>query len=203
MPLIRHLADSFSWDARVYIDTERRGPLWNMERIMEDNADDGVLILQDDVFVPEWFEEEFLKCWIPESPMTFFLGMSKEPLRLWEEGYSYAATKNVWGQANWFPPEFIGRYLEWSVKQPAPTLRGEEAKPGVRKYSGDDTSVCMFLKESGAVSLMTLPHLVNHQAVKSTLGHPTWKGERARVSRVFGKQYLRPWDKAKIGRLTR
>ena len=192
--------------AALFLDEDRHGSLWNMERIMRQflkTKKDGLLILQDDCALPSWFEREFSLSIIPESAMTFFMGMSSEPKELYDAGYSYAKTQNIWGQANYYPRQFVLDYLKWSKDQHPYTKKGDRAIKGVRKYSGDDTSICMYLRQAKQYSLMTLPHLVNHLEVKSSLGHPmTVRGVR-RVSSVFGWSFLRKWDKDKIGKLSR
>lgn len=198
--LLRYLRGRLP-QALIYSDTDRRGPLWNMERIMLAHSRSGVLILQDDVIVPDWFTTEFTRCWMPDRCMTFFMGISEEPLRLWNEGYSYVETQNIWGQANWYPSKFLEEYLPWSAAEATPVCKGVTPPRGVRRYSGDDTSICMYLRHTRQYSVMTLPHLVDHQEVHSTLGHPSTVRGKARVSNVFGEQYLREWDRTKIARM--
>ena len=201
--VLSQMKSNVTWPYTVAVDEARLGSLWNMDRVMRANVGAGVLILQDDLVVPPWFEAEFLKAWMPEEPMTFFVGMSEEPKWLWEKGYSYAATRNIWGQANWYPASFLKKYLFWSERAVPPLPPGSRQVKGVRNSTGDDTSVTMYLKKSGEFMLMTLPHLIDHMEVKSTMGHPsTVRGVR-RVSTVFGEQYLRPWNKSKIARMSR
>lgn len=198
--VLAEMLAAITWPHKVYVDAERRGCLWNMERIMRDNADTGVLILQDDLVIPPYFEAEFLKAWMPEQVMTFFIGMADWPRGLWEKGYTYAAVKNIWGQANWYPPAVVKRYLDWSSRAAPPLPPGAKPVKGVRNATGDDTSITMFLRSTRTFSIMTLPHLVDHKEVKSTMGHPATIRGIKRVSMLFGEQYLRPWDKTRVAK---
>jgi hypothetical protein len=180
----------------IHVDRLRRGPLWSMEQIMRAYARSGVLILQDDVLVEPWFLEQVEAAMLPVPTMTFFIGMSKYPKRLYEQGYSYVWVDTVWGQANWYTPEFIASYLNWSLKLPQ-TYLGEKRVPGVRPY-WDDGSINKFLKAAGIKSCMTLPHLCQHREEPSTVGNPTRPMGKPRVSDVFGEQFLRPWNKSKV-----
>lgn len=189
-------------DTKPYVDTTMRGSLWNMERILADSPD-GVLILQDDVALPAWFMGQALESLIDGEVMSFFIGMSEEPRRLYDEGFSYARTQNVWGQANYYPPDFVAAYLEWAARQQPISPCGMDSPSPFRKWSGDDSSICACLRHLKRYAYLTLPNLVNHQEVPSVLGHPrTVRGIR-RISSVFGESLLRPWDKTKIGKLKR
>lgn len=176
--------------ARVSWDTGMHGTLWSMEKIFADSDPlQPLLILQDDVSIPEWFEEELAECIFPTRVMSFFMGMSKFLKVEYDKGNSYAETRNVWGQANYFPVGFIPRYQAWAAKQTG------------RLRNGDDTELNRFYRHAGIWSLLTIPNIVNHLQVKSSMGHTRRPQGKARVSGLFGKEYLRPWNKDAIGRL--
>ena len=178
--------------AQSYFDADHRGPLWNMENIFRDNPGEDILVIQDDVAVPPWFREEFDKAVIRDRAMSFFMGITKHLRIQYDRGMSYAETRNVWGQANYYPAKFVSGYLEWS----------ESHGVGGPGHSHDDLAIRRYLKAAGGTSLVTLPNLVNHiQQEPSTMGNPLRPGGRLRTSPLFGRQYLRPWDKSAIGRL--
>lgn len=172
-------------------DTERRGSLWSLEKAFaKSDPGESLLVVQDDVAIPEWFEDELAECLIPDRVMSFFMGMSKFLRIEYDKGNSYAETRNIWGQANYFPAGFVTGYFGWV----------EAERRGIKRH-GDDNELNAYFKHAGIWSLLTLPNIVNHVQVKSTLGHPRRPQGKARVSGLFGKEHLRPWNKAAIGRL--
>jgi len=193
-------------EADAFEDENHRGPLWQMERIMNAHAETGVLILQDDVAVAPWFLEELEKAIWPDRQMMFFNAYSKFLRPLYDQGYCYATTRNCWGQANYYPAEMIAAYQEWAAQQDPigpPRVNSSKLRQPWRSWSSDDPAIGKFCRDTRRDILMTLPHLVNHAQVKSVLGHPRTVGGKARISGLFGKDLLRPWDKTKVGRLPR
>jgi hypothetical protein len=188
-------------DAVVYEDTRHQGALISMEKILADHVSSGVLILQDDVVVPCWFLDELGKAWISDRHMSFFYRSPKQ-VPLYERGYSYVSVRKPWGQANYFPAEFIRAYLEWTKIGPEIVQRGGVRDTKKRYVDWDDGSVWKFMQHSKRLALLTLPNLVNHRNVKSSQGHSrSLKQEHAWVSPVFGKGLLRPWNKTVVTQL--
>ena len=192
--MLKHLPS----DTVVYYDTEYMGSLWNMERILKDSTS-GVLMLQDDLVLANWFMEEVEKSILEDSVMTYFLGMSTKVKDWYNAGFSYVRMRKVWGQATYFPPSFISQYIEWASNQPPIAKKGESAEVFHRKFSADDTSIQECLRVYSRYAYLTLPNLVNHQSdIPSELGHPrTVKGIQ-RMSTIYGKKFLRAWNKEAI-----
>lgn len=190
-------------NAEVSMDKDRNGALWNMEQIMRTHRD-GVLILQDDVYAPEWFEEEAAKAVWSGRITTFFKGMNVSELEAaYQKGYSYLMTKDIWGQANYYPDWIVHGYLAWADSQLPATKRGERRVRGRRSFNQDDTSVCQFLRDTGQWAYLTVPNLVQHLLLPSELGHPrSTKGVKW-TSPIFGRDLLREWRRDRVGKMKR
>jgi hypothetical protein len=194
LPMAQALASQVG--GAVFVDELRRGPLWGMEQIMRAHTESDVLILQDDVIVEDWFLEEVERSRLDVPVMTYFIGMSKFPRKLYDAGWSYVAVPTVWGQANLYKAGVVRSYLQWSSETPT-TYLGEKRIPGVRCY-WDDGSMSKFLACRKAKAVMTLPHLVQHREEPSTAGNPLRPMGKPRTSDLFGREFLRPWDKTRI-----
>lgn len=180
----------------VSCDPDYRGTQWHLQKIMKEHPE-GVLILQDDVIVADWFREELDKAMVEDKPMSLFLGMTKKLLELHKAGYHYGLTQNMWGQANYYPKWFIADYLEWAT----PENLWDEKKG--RVTLADDHGLCKFCREKDYSFWVTIPNLVEHNHhLPSTLGHPKTVRGLPRVSALFGKKYLpERWDAALVANI--
>lgn len=198
--VVEKLLKNLPSDTKVYSDTEYRGSVWNMERIINDHPE-GVLVVQDDLVMGEWFMEEVQKSLIEGEVMSFFLAITPRLKKLYDEGYSYAKMREIWSQCSYLPPSFIQQYVKWSAGQPPIAKRGdkEAVAMGHRKFSADDTCLRMCLKANNRWAYLTLPNLVNHQCeIPSELGHQSTTKGIPRVSFLYGKKFLRTWNKEAI-----
>jgi hypothetical protein len=189
--------------AKVYEDVQHHGPFWGMMQILNDSPD-GVLILQDDVFVADWFLEEAQKSIIPDREMSFCVNAYPKLLNYYQQGYSYLKTQTlVWGQANYHPAWIVQKFLEWQSRQTATVESENRDKPKFRRFyrgrQASDRTLSVFLHDENLWSYVTLPNLVNHHRYVSTLRH-SYNTENgcAAASYLFGKKFLRPWNKESI-----
>jgi hypothetical protein len=189
----------------LYEDVGHEGPLPALLKILAANPD-GVIVVQDDAIVMPWFLEEAKKAIIPNELMCFCACASEWMSDAYNQGFSYARSQHtLWGQANYYPSCVIQDFLPWLAADS--TTFDSERQLGVplwlRQYSrnglrGDDMTMKAFLRESGRYAFITLPNLANHRCVRSTLAEGRMRGSVAWVSFLFGKKYLRPWDKTAI-----
>jgi hypothetical protein len=190
--MVENLLTRLPSGVEVCYDTEYRGALWSFETILKNSGGQDVLMMQDDTIVPRWFMREFEASLIKGEVMSYFMGISKAQGRLYEEGYSYAKTQNIWGLSNYYPADFIEYYLAWADKTPDRAGGGKGA---------DDVSVRSCLKSCKRFAYLTLPNILNHQESPSTMGNPCRIGGVSRLSSLYGEKLLRAWDKTKIGKL--
>lgn len=188
-----------------YYDEKHEGCLESRVAILEASPE-GVLIVQDDVILLDWFLEEAGKS-IIEDELTFFCA----PTNTWlpdayEQGFSYARSKHLlWGQAMWHPAWFCKGFPAWLPSVAHITAESEivaKLPARMRLFHGgvrmDDMTMRAYLRSVNRWAYLTLPNLVNHRHVRSTLGHGRTLGGVSWVSYLFGKKYLRPWDKTAI-----
>jgi hypothetical protein len=187
-------------NAKVWVDTDYNGVLWNSERVFADGVTDpeGLLLIQDDAVVPCWFMEEFEKSKIQNRPMSYFY-FGKSLAALYRQGICYVQTNNITGQANYYPQWFLRSYFEWIKLVPPAMLRSGQKmskEEHYRNWSTMDISINLCLRWLRQFSFLTVPNLVDHRRTSSTLGHNWMNG---RVSFCFGKSLLRKWDASAIG----
>lgn len=181
-------------DAEVYYDEKHEGCHPSRVHILRNNPQ-GVLILQDDVVITPWFLEEAQKAVRLDDLTSFCLCTNPWTMDAYQQGFSYVRTKCLlWGQAIWMPAKMIREYLKWLSSESyltALAAREEGVRSSLRMFSRgvqmDDQTIRRFLQESQWWNYVTLPNLVNHRFVASTLGHTGALRNGAWVSHVFGK----------------
>ena len=170
-------------------DSEMRGSRWNMDRILRSHPQ-GVLVIQDDVVIGDWFKEQFYASLIDGANMTYFasasyhLSKAESMKKLYTLGFSYIRVWKITGLANYFTPDFIRLYF------------AHKFRPGGR--SDDDVAISEVATHYDFPFHLTLPHLVDHREVPSVVGNVERPNGKARVSYLYGEQYLRKWDKRRV-----
>lgn len=179
----------------VFMDTNRLGPLASMEFAVTQALRDcrHLVLIQDDTILAPWSLWEMQRAIVGDRVTSFFRYTHKKDARdAHAEGVNYLEVREISGLANYYPASTMAEYLAWSRVNP-----GRGGDTGV----GDDVSWKNFFTATGQLALLTIPDLVQHDNVPSTLNTRFRYGRVTRDAALFGEQFLPShWDQKSLRR---
>lgn len=154
---------------QVVIDTNLDGPMTHFKRVLRQALDDGhasFVILQDDLWVADDAVHHMQQIADLNYDGIINLSAMSSPKRVaslaraWEAGTHWATVRySSWGQS-WL--------LCWDVTARLLSFLEDRVKPEAK---WEDTAVTWFCQEHRIPTMVTLPNLVQHGRVPSSLGH--------------------------------